>query len=249
MTDVSASVSFVSAFLGGLLSFLSPCVLPIVPGYLSFISGVNLAQVRDGQASAALTRRVALTGLSFVLGFSTVFVALGAAASLVVGALLMEHKRAFGVVGGVLILVLGLHDIGWLRIPWLLTERRAEVRQKPLGLAGAYVVGLAFAFGWTPCIGPILAGILALAAERETVLQGVALLSAYSAGLGIPFLVAAFAVRGFFSAFARLKRYLRAFEIASGLLLVAIGLMLITDRLAILSRWFGKLLPFLQKLG
>ncbi len=249
MSDLSTSVSLISAFVGGLLSFLSPCVLPIVPGYLSFISGVNLAEVRDGQASAVLTRRVALTGLSFVLGFSTVFVALGAAASLVVGALLLEHKRAFAVVGGALILVLGLHTMGLLRIPWLLTQRRADVKQRPLGLAGAYVVGLAFAFGWTPCIGPILAGILALAAERETVMQGVVLLAVYSAGLGIPFLVAAFAVRGFFAAFARLKRYLRAFEIASGVLLVAIGLLLVTDRLAILSRWFGKLLPFLQKLG
>jgi cytochrome c-type biogenesis protein len=249
LSDVSVSASFVSAFLGGLLSFLSPCVLPIVPGYLSFISGVNLVQVRDGVAPAALTRRVALTGLFFVLGFSTVFVALGAAASLVVGALLAEHKRAFAVVGGVLILVLGLHTMGLLRIPWLLAERRAEVRQRPLGWAGAYVVGLAFAFGWTPCIGPILAGILALAAERETVLQGVALLSVYSAGLGLPFIIAAVAVRGFFAAFARLKRYLRAFEIASGLLLVAIGLLLMTDRLAVLSRWFGKIVPFLQTLG
>jgi cytochrome c-type biogenesis protein len=249
MSDVSTSVSFISAFLGGLLSFLSPCVLPIVPGYLSFISGVNLAEVRDGQVSAALTRRVALTGLFFVLGFSTVFVALGAAASLVVGALLLEHKRELAIFGGVVILVLGVHTMGLLRIPWLLTQRRANVKQRPLGLAGAYVVGLAFAFGWTPCIGPILAGIIALAAERETVSAGVALLAVYSAGLGIPFLVAAFAVRGFFSAFARLKRYLRVFEIASGVLLVGIGLLLMTNRLAVLANWFGRLVPFLQKLG
>jgi cytochrome c-type biogenesis protein len=249
MSDIGATGSFIGAFLGGLLSFLSPCVLPIVPGYLSFISGVNLAQVRDGQATAALTRRVALTSLFFVLGFSTVFVALGAAASLVVGALLLEHKRAFAVVGGAVILVLGLHTMGVLRIPWLLSQHRADAKLKPVGLAGAYVVGLAFAFGWTPCIGPILAGILALAAERETVAQGVLLLSVYSAGLGIPFLIAAFAVRGFFAAFARLKRYLRAFEIASGVLLVAIGLLLLTDRLAVLSNWFAKLLPFLQRLG
>jgi cytochrome c-type biogenesis protein len=249
LTEISASASFIGAFLGGLLSFLSPCVLPIVPGYLSFISGVNLAQVRDGQAPTALTRRVVLTALFFVLGFSTVFVALGAAASLVVGALLLEHKRTLAIFGGAVILVLGIHTMGLLRIPWLLGQHRADAKLRPVGLAGAYVVGLAFAFGWTPCIGPILAGILALAAERETVAQGVLLLSVYSAGLGIPFLLAAFAVRGFFSVFARLKRYLRAFEIASGILLVAIGLLLVTNRLAVLANWFSRLMPFLQKLG
>jgi cytochrome c-type biogenesis protein len=243
------SVSIVTAVLGGLLSFLSPCVLPIVPGYLSFISGVNLAQYRGGPAPAGLTRRVALTGLAFVLGFSTVFVALGAAATLVLGAFLEQYKRELAIVGGVLILILGIHTMGLYRIPWLLQERRAEMKARPLGLVGAYVVGLAFAFGWTPCIGPILAAILALAAQRETVWEGVVLLSAYSAGLGIPFLAAALAMRGFFSAFARLKRYLRAFEVASGLLLVAIGLLLVTDRLALLARWFSKLMPFLQKLG
>jgi cytochrome c-type biogenesis protein len=163
--------------------------------------------------------------------------------------LLLKHKSELAIFGGVVILVLGVHTMGLRRIPWLLTQRRANVKQRPLGLAGAYVVGLAFAFGWTPCIGPILAGIIALAAERETVSAGVALLAVYSAGLGIPFLVAAFAVRGFFSAFARLKRYLRAFEIASGVLLVGIGLLLVTNRLAVLANWFGRLVPFLQRLG
>jgi cytochrome c-type biogenesis protein len=246
---MNESVSIVSAVLGGLLSFLSPCVLPIVPGYLSFISGVNLSQFREAAAPAGLTRRVALTGFCFVLGFSTVFVALGAAATLVLGAFLEAYKRPLAIVGGVLILVLGIHTMGLLRIPWLLQERRAEMKARPLGLLGAYVVGLAFAFGWTPCIGPILAAILALAAQRDTVWEGVVLLSAYSAGLGVPFLLAALAIRGFFSAFARLKGYLRAFEVASGVLLVAIGLLLVTDRLAVLARWFSKLLPFLQKLG
>ncbi len=243
------SVSLLSAFLGGLLSFLSPCVLPIVPGYLSFISGVNLAQYKDGKPPEGLTRRVGLMGVAFVLGFSTVFVSLGAAASLVIGALLRQYKRELGMVGGALILILGLHTMGVFRIPWLLQERRAGMGQRPLGLLGAYVVGLAFAFGWTPCIGPILAAILALAAQRESVGEGVSLLSVYSAGLGLPFLAAAFAIRGFFAVFARLKRFLHAFEIASGVLLVLIGLLLVTDRLGMLARWFAKLFPFLQTLG
>ncbi len=246
---MSESVSILTAVLGGLLSFLSPCVLPIVPGYLSFISGVNLAQFREAKTPAGFTRRVVLTGLAFVLGFSTVFVALGAAATLVVGAWLQQYKRELTLVGGVLILILGVHTMGLIRIPWLLQERRSTVTTRPLGLLGAYVVGLAFAFGWTPCIGPILAAILALAAQRETVWQGVVLLAAYSAGLGLPFLAAAFAIRLFFAAFAQLKRYLRAFEVASGVLLVAIALLLVTDRLALLARWFSKLFPFLQRLG
>ena len=142
-------------------SFVSPCVLPIVPGYLSFISGVNVAQFKGGGAPTDLVARVVLTSLAFVLGFSTVFVALGAAATLV-GALLQQYKRKLGMVGGVVIIVLGLHTAGVLKIPWLLYEKRASVEPRPLGLLGAYVVGLAFAFGWTPCIGPILGGDPAL---------------------------------------------------------------------------------------
>jgi cytochrome c-type biogenesis protein len=242
------SVSILGAFVGGLLSFLSPCVLPIVPGYLSFISGVNLAQYRDGAAPPGLTRRVGLTGLAFVFGFSTVFVTLGAAASLV-GALLRQYQRPLAIVGGVVVIVLGVHLTGLVRIPWLMQERRTEMKARPLGLLGAYVVGLAFAFGWTPCIGPILAAILALAAQRETITDGVFLLAVYSAGLGLPFLAAAFAIRAFFAAFSRLKAYLRAFEVASGVLLVAIGLLLVTNRLGALARWFSKLMPFLTTLG
>src|SRR5688572_8687417 len=199
----SESVSIVGAFLGGLASFISPCVLPIVPGYLSFISGVNVSQLKEGE-SAGLGRRVAITSLAFVAGFSTVFVALGAAATLIVGAVLQQYKRELGIVGGVIIILLGLHTAGILPIKWLLYEKKAEVKSQPLTLIGAYVVGLAFAFGWTPCIGPILATILLYAAQQETVGEGILLLSAYSAGLGIPFIVSAAAINLFFAAFSRL---------------------------------------------
>ena len=245
---MTSSISLLTAFVAGLASFLSPCVLPIVPGYLSFISGVNLAQLRGASAPPGVTRRVALTSLFFVLGFSTVFVALGAAAT-VVGELLQAHKRALGVVGGVVIIVLGLHMAGLVRIEWLLSEKRATVRQRPLGLVGAYVVGLAFAFGWTPCIGPILGAILLYASQQETVAQGVLLLAAYSAGLGIPFVVAGLAVNGFFRVFGRLRGSMRTIEMVSGALLVGVGLLLVTDRLTLLAQYFAKAFPGLATLG
>jgi cytochrome c-type biogenesis protein len=245
---MSSSVSLAAAFVAGLFSFISPCVLPIVPGYLSFISGVNVAQFREGGAPRDLVRRVVLTSLAFVLGFSTVFVTLGAAATYA-GTLLYEHKRTLGMVGGVIIIVLGLHTAGVVRIPWLLAEKRASVQSRPLGFAGAYVVGLAFAFGWTPCIGPILGAILLYASQQETVGQGVVLLAAYSAGLGIPFLLSALAVNWFFKAFGRLRSSMRAVEVASGGLLVAVGLLLVTDRRTLIARYFTKLFPSLTNVG
>ena len=242
------TVSLATAFLFGLLSFISPCVLPIVPGYLSFISGVNVAELKGAEAPAAVTRRVLVTSLAFVLGFSTVFVALGASAT-VLGELLQQHKRMLGMVGGVFIVILGLHTAGLLKIDWLLYEKRATVRTRPLGLAGAYVVGLAFAFGWTPCIGPILGAILLYASQQETVAQGVVLLAAYSAGLGIPFLLASLAINRFFAAFSRVRVHMRAIEYVSGGLLVAVGLLLATDRLTVLARYFTKVFPALTRIG
>jgi cytochrome c-type biogenesis protein len=242
------NVSLAAAFLAGLFSFVSPCVLPIVPGYLCFISGVNVAQFKEGGAPRDLARRVALSSLFFVLGFSTVFVSLGAAATLI-GSLLQEHKRALGMIGGVVIIVLGLHTAGVMRIPWLLSEKRANLQSRPLGLLGAYVVGLAFAFGWTPCIGPILGAILLYASQQETVGQGVVLLSAYSAGLGIPFLLSALAINWFFKGFARLRTRMHAVEVASGVLLVGVGLLLLTDRLTLIAQYFSKLFPGLAELG
>jgi cytochrome c-type biogenesis protein len=245
---LNETVSLFTAFVAGILSFVSPCVLPIVPGYLSFISGVNVSELKDGRAAPGLARRVGLTALFFVLGFSTVFVSLGAAASYV-GYYLQQYKRTLGVVGGVIIILLGLHTAGILPIKWLLYEKRADVKSKPLGLVGAYVVGLAFAFGWTPCIGPILGAILLYASQQETVSQGVVLLSAYSAGLGIPFLIAAFAINWFFGAFSQLKRQMGLIEKIAGGLLIGVGLLLVTDRLSVLAQWFSKVFPSLAKIG
>ena len=245
---MTGSVSFLAAFVAGLLSFVSPCVLPIVPGYLSFISGINVSRLKDGVPDPGLVRRVALTSLFFVLGFSTVFVSLGAAATLV-GYYLQQWKRPLGMIGGAIIVVLGLHTLGVFRLRFLLYEKRAEVKQKPLGLIGAYVVGLAFAFGWTPCIGPILGAILLYASQQETVTQGVLLLSAYSAGLGVPFLVAALAINSFFSASSALRRHMKTVEYVSGALLVGVGLLLLTDRLAVIAQYLSKAFPFLVEIG
>jgi cytochrome c-type biogenesis protein len=207
-----------------------------------------VAQFRGSPTPAGLARQVGITSAAFVLGFSTVFVALGAAATLV-GYYLQQYKRGLGMVGGVVIILLGLHTAGVLPIKWLLYEKRADVKTKPLGLLGAYVVGLAFAFGWTPCIGPILGAILLFASQQETVGQGVLLLSAYSAGLGIPFIVSGLAVNGFFAAFGRLRRHMRAVEYVAGGLLVGVGLLLVTDRLTLLAGYFARMFPFLAKVG
>lgn len=242
------SVTLFGAFGAGILSFVSPCVLPIVPGYLSFISGINVHELKGQETPAGLARRVGLTSLIFVLGFSTVFVALGAAATLV-GEALRQYKRELGFVGGVIIVFLGLHTAGILPIKWLLYEKRADVKTKPLGLLGAYVVGLAFAFGWTPCIGPILGAILLYASQQETVGQGVVLLSAYSLGLGIPFILSGLAINGFFAAFGRMRRHMRAVEMVAGVLLVGVGVLLMTDRLTLLAQYFSRLFPALARIG
>jgi cytochrome c-type biogenesis protein len=245
---VNESVSLAAAVVAGLVSFISPCVLPIVPGYLSFISGVNLSQLRGDEAPAGLWQRVGVTSLAFVLGFSTVFVSLGAAATLV-GATLQAYKRELGMVGGVIIIVLGLHTAGVLPIKWLLYEKRATVKSRPLGLLGAYLVGLAFAFGWTPCIGPILGAILLYASQQETVGQGVALLAAYSLGLGVPFVASGLAVNRFFAASGRIKRHMKVVEYVAGALLIGVGLLLLTDRLTVLAAWFSKMFPALTRIG
>lgn len=245
---MNESVSLFTAFVAGVVSFVSPCVLPIVPGYLSFISGINVSKFKNQDTPKDQARRVAITSLFFVLGFSTVFVLLGAAATMV-GYYLQQYKRVLGMVGGAVIIVLGLHMMGVFRIKWLLGEMRAEVKQKPLGLLGAYVVGIAFAFGWTPCIGPILAGILVYASQQETVREGVVLLAAYSAGLGIPFILSGLAVNWFFAASARLKKQMRTVEIVSGALLIGVGLLLVTDRLTVLAQWFATMFPSLATLG
>jgi len=243
------NVTLVTAFLAGILSFVSPCVLPIVPGYISFVSGVSLQELKenrgvDEERRRRLLRRVAANSLFFVLGFSVVFVAMGASATYV-GNWFAANRTILARVAGVVIVVFGLHTMGLTPIKWLNYEKRIQTRNKPVGLAGSFLIGLAFAFGWSPCIGPILAGVLALAATQETVDQGVTLLASYSLGLGVPFIATGLATNRFLDLFARLKKHMRWVEISAGILLVAVGVLVATDKLQALSRYF----TFLPVLG
>jgi cytochrome c-type biogenesis protein len=240
-------VSLIAAFGAGVLSFISPCVLPLVPGYLSFISGVSLDQMRTAPAGSAPVPGIAggqvfLASLAFVCGFSVVFIALGATAS-TLGAALLERLSLLGKIAGILLILFGLHTMGLLKIRWLYAEKRFQSSSKPAGLFGAFVVGLAFAFGWTPCIGPILATILALAADEGTLQRGILLLAVYSLGLGIPFLATSLAVNKFFAAFARIRPHYKLIETTAGLLMVIVGVLIFTNRFTIIVQALEPYLP------
>ena len=250
------NVTLLAAFGAGLLSFISPCVLPLIPGYLSYVSGLSLEEMRGGPPAAAAAggvavvtaapratrRRTVLASLAFILGFSIVFISLGASAS-AIGQFLMSRLTMLNRIAGAIIIIFGLHTMGVLRIEWLYQEKRVQTTRRPAGFLGATLVGIAFAFGWTPCIGPILAGILAIAAAQDTVGDGVRLLSAYSLGLGVPFLATSLAIDRFFAAFARIRRHYHKIEIVSGLLLIAIGVLIFTNRFTILAQWLTPYLP------
>ena len=233
-----SSVNLLSALLAGVVSFLSPCVLPLIPGYISFISGVSLQDLQSAEGFGVTVRRAFVSSCWFVLGFSLVFIALGASAT-ALGGLLLPRLSAFRIIAGGIIILFGLHLIGIFRIPFLQYEKKLEVRRRPLTAVGALLVGAAFAFGWTPCIGPILAGILALASTQETIGQGMLLLTAYSLGLGLPFLATSLGVQAFFRFFSRFRKHLRAVEVLSGILLLGIGILIVTHRLSILSRYLA----------
>ncbi len=239
-------VSYAAALLAGLLSFVSPCVLPLVPAYISFMTGVSVDRLRTDTESDVGTQAT-MHSLFFVLGFSTVFVALGASATLI-GQTLLANMEVLSKVGGVLIVIFGLHYMGLFKIGFLNMEARFNLQDKPPGLWGAYLIGLAFAFGWTPCVGPILAAILALAGGQESVMQGVILLTVYSMGLGIPFILAGWAINSFLGFFTKVRTHLHKIEVVSGGLLVIVGVMIFMgdfNKLAILLiEWFPALAEF-----
>jgi cytochrome c-type biogenesis protein len=247
------NVTLLAAFAAGLLSFISPCVLPLIPGYLSYISGLSLDEMRGtavttGGAAVAVAapphvrRRVLVASLAFILGFSIVLIAAGATAS-VIGRFVVDRLPILSRIAGVVIIVFGLHTMGVFRIEWLYQEKRMQTARKPAGPLGAMLVGIAFAFGWTPCIGPILSGILFLAGSSDTVGQGVRLLGAYSAGLGVPFFLTALAVNRFFAALARIRHHYHKIEVISGALLVIIGVLIFTNKFTVLAQWLTPYLP------
>ena len=239
------NVSLLAAFTAGIISFISPCVLPLIPGYLSFISGVSVEEMKSGDKKSEALKKVSLNTLLFVLGFSCVFIAMGASATFV-GEFLLSKLSLLNKVAGAIIILLGLHIIGVFRIPFLNYEKRFHTRSKPLGPLGAFVVGLAFAFGWTPCIGPILGGILALAANQDTVGKGIVLLSSYSLGLGIPFLVTAVSFNTFLGVFGWVKRHFRTIEIISGLFLIIIGFLIFIGSFSYIAGFLNQWFPWLH---
>ena len=236
MSDVEVGIAI--AFTAGLLSFLSPCVLPLVPSYLTFVTGMSLEDLQEG-----VNRRATFVhSLLFVLGFSTIFVLLGAAASFL-GQFFRYYEVWIARVGGVIIILLGLHLAGVLRMTPLLREKRVHLADKPVGYLGTLGVGFAFGAGWTPCIGPILGAILTYGFSQDTMWAGVGLLSVYSLGLAVPFLLAALALDWFLQVFKRFRRWMPAVEKASGVLLIVLGLLLLTGRFTVLSGYLTRFTP------
>ncbi|MAP18583.1 MAG: cytochrome C biogenesis protein [Aurantimonas sp.] len=241
-------VGYGAALLAGLLSFVSPCVLPIVPPYLAYLAGLSFDQVRERGTEPAVARQIMLASLAFVAGFTTVFVALGATASLV-GQVIAQWFYVLSVVAGIIIIIMGLHFLGVFRLSLLYREARVNVAQKPAGPLGAYVIGLAFAFGWTPCVGPVLAAILFVAGSQDTALRGAGLLATYSIGIGVPFLLAAAFATRFLAFAARMRRHMATVEKIMGGALVFTGILFVTGQMATISYWLLETFPVFATIG
>jgi cytochrome c-type biogenesis protein len=231
----------IAAFVAGLVSFLSPCVLPLVPGYVSLISGVGVEELQ--QPDASLFRKVMLNSIAFILGFSIVFVMLGAI-STEAGQLAARYKSTLARIAGVLIIVFGLHLTGIMRIKALYADKRLHGVKGGSTAWGAFVIGFAFAFGWTPCVGPILSVILGFAATQDSISKGILLLTIYSLGLAVPFLLTALGIGRFLKFYGRFRRHMHAIEVASGGLLIALGLLLVLGKFTLLARYFSSLNRF-----
>ncbi len=232
-------IGLLAAFTGGLLAFFSPCVLPLIPSYLSFIAGTSYDELINPTGSTR--RKLLLNSLFFVLGFSTIFILLGATAT-AVGQFLLAYKVWIERIGGALIIIFGLHFTGIIRIGFLDYEKKVELEEKPVGYLGSFLAGAAFSAGWTPCIGPILASILILAGSTAEVGKGVLLLAAFSAGLALPFLFFSVLVQFIFKSIKQIRRYTKAIVFASGVFLILVGLTLMVGYFSRLTEWFYKVL-------
>jgi len=238
MSDVNVFV----AFAAGIFSFLSPCVLPLVPSYISFISGVSLEDMRHDKTLKRMRARVVLNSIAFIAGFSLVFISLGVSASFL-GSLFFGYRNTIRIFGGLFILLVGLYLIGLFKIPALERYLQFNLRDKPAGYLGSVLVGITFAVAWTPCVGPILGAILALAGTSGEIGRGTLLLSTYAAGLGLPFFLSAVAINSFMQFSQSFRRYIRGFHIAGGILLVIVGLLLITDYMTMLNIYALRFTP------
>jgi cytochrome c-type biogenesis protein len=240
-------VGLLASFGAGLLSFLSPCILPLVPAYLCFLAGTSL-EALTGEGQRSDRGRVVLRAAAFVFGFSCVFILLGASAS-AAGQFVSEHLTLLSRVSGAIIILLGLHMTGLLRLTMLMREARFDMSTRPAGILGAFVIGLAFGFGWTPCVGPVLASILLLSGTSETVGQGTVLLAAYAAGIGIPFLAAAAFSGPVLRMLAKIKRYLPVIEKVMGAALIATGLLVFFGLMPVVGNWLLDVFPALGRIG
>ena len=238
MTDVNVFV----AFAAGVFSFLSPCVLPLIPSYLSFVSGVSLDEMRSEQARSRVRWRVVLNSAAFIVGFSLVFVSLGASASFL-GGLFFGYRHIIRILGGVFIILVGLYLVGAFKIAALERYLQFDLKDKPAGYLGSILVGITFAVAWTPCVGPILGATLALAGSAGEVSRGTLLLTSYAAGLGLPFFLSALAINSFFQFSRRLRRYIQTIHAVGGLLLIIVGLLLITDYMTMLNAYALRFTP------
>jgi cytochrome c-type biogenesis protein len=240
-TQFVQDITFVAAFVAGLISFLSPCVLPLIPGYISFISGASLKELMNAEDIKKVKKDVMMNSLAFVIGFSVIFITLGASATFI-GKFLLKYLNVLSTVAGIAVIILGLHLTGILKIKALYYEKRIHHSKEPINLFESFILGLAFAFGWTPCIGPILAGILAIAATSASVWKGILLLTCYSLGLAIPFMITAYSITFFFKWFEKMKSKMHIIEWIAGLLLIIIGLLMITGgltRIAAMLNFFS----------
>jgi cytochrome c-type biogenesis protein len=240
--------SYIGALLAGIVSFLSPCVLPLVPAYLCFLAGADLAQAGKGPVEPAIARRAVWRATWFVAGFATVFVLLGATAS-AVGRLLSTWYDVLAVPAGLLLVLLGVNFLGVVRIGMFMREARYQTSGRPAGAFGAYLVGLAFAFGWTPCVGPVLAAILIVAGSQDSLWRGIGLLSFYALGIGLPFLLAALFVQPFLRVLSRFKRFISVVEKITGAGLIVTGLLIMTGRFSIVGNWLIEMFPALNSIG
>jgi cytochrome c-type biogenesis protein len=238
MTDVNLFV----AFAAGIFSFLSPCVLPLIPSYLSFVSGVSLDEMRSDQAPTEVRSRVVVNAIAFIVGFSLVFVSLGASASLL-GSLFLDYRNFIRILGGLFILGVGLYLVGLFKISALERYLQFNLKDKPAGYLGSVLVGITFAVAWTPCVGPILGAILALAGTSGEVSRGTLLLTSYAAGLAVPFFLSALAVDSFFQFSQSFRRYIQAIHVMGGVLLVIVGLLLLTDYMTFLNSYVLRFTP------
>jgi cytochrome c-type biogenesis protein len=248
MLSVNMDITIPIAFLAGVLSFLSPCVLPLVLPYISYISGVSISALKGGEIKGSERIRVILSTLYFILGFSVVFITFGVVAGQI-GGVLVNIKEWIGRIGGVIIIILGLHMVGIIRIPFLDYEKRADMSNLKGGYLVSLLIGMAFAFGWTPCIGPILGGIIGITIYEGNPILGAVLLGTYSLGLGLPFFLTSIFINVFVKLISKFKNAVRITEIVGGIIIILLGIILISSSISIISSFIIKVFPFLATFG